>query len=290
MSSGKVRPEEKECAELLKAFLVQRGMPCTWGPGSDPPDLDFRVTVNGQAEKWAVEVTGLFQYFDQDGEETTRLSFEVPIRKIVDRMSHDLSGQINGSYVVSASGPFLEGVISNLYKRLRAYIESGRTDPEELHRPEAVAAQKKITKHPDPTQVQWVIDSVVNDRPNKITVKRIGEGRSLLLLSGHGGAEKLPKHDPDDPDDPFAFVANVDKMLAYGTKRVLNEKLPKMAKVQGYDRKMLLVWDQMFIPKAPEVGASFKAHSLEGIDGIFFVESFANKFVKVVAKAEIVPA
>src|SRR5882724_3044403 len=105
MSTGKLRPEERKCAELLEAFLAQRGLPCTWGRGCDPPDLDFHVTVNGKTEKWAVEVTGLFQYFDQDGEEGTRLSFEVPIRKIVERVSHDLTGQMKCAYVVSASGP-----------------------------------------------------------------------------------------------------------------------------------------------------------------------------------------
>src|ERR1043166_1204055 len=122
MSTAILRPEEQTCAELLEALLKERGLLCTWGPGGNPPDLDFNVTVAGHAEKWAVEVTGLFQYFDHDGEEATRLSFEVPIRKIVDRVNAELMGQMKCAYVISALGPFVDGVIGNLYNGLREYI------------------------------------------------------------------------------------------------------------------------------------------------------------------------
>ena len=80
-----VREEERRSAEQLKRYLQdEHGIEATWeGVDLDPPDL--RVTIrrpNGSTEAWTVEVTGLFQYIDWEGNEVTRRVFEPAIFRV----------------------------------------------------------------------------------------------------------------------------------------------------------------------------------------------------------------
>jgi hypothetical protein len=68
------------------------------------------------------------------------------------------------------------------------------------------------------------------------------------------------------------LAANVDATLHCSINRLLKAKLPRMAKLTGYDRKLLLIWNDIPFADANDVQSYFTAHQPSGIDAIFFVE------------------
>lgn len=68
-----LKDEERLSAEALEQYLSLNGITSSWsGVDPDPPDLQFSVVrPNGATERWAVEVTGIFQYVDWNGAEKT---------------------------------------------------------------------------------------------------------------------------------------------------------------------------------------------------------------------------
>ncbi|HEY1216067.1 MAG TPA: hypothetical protein VGE93_20760 [Bryobacteraceae bacterium] len=64
-------------------------------------------------------------------------------------------------------------------------------------------------------------------------------------------------------------MANIPASLDHATSYVVEKKIPRLAKVTGYDRKVLLVWKAMPHVQAAEIGASFCSKIHTGLDSIF---------------------
>ena len=88
--------------------------------------------------------------------------------------------------------------------------------------------------------------------------------------------------------DTGQLVADVASSLDHGVSNILSEKLPKMAKVQNYDKKVLLIWKSIPLVGPEQVAAAFASKATDGLDGIFFFEYGADK-VTLVANAGLLP-
>ena len=84
-----LRPEERQSAELFQKWLERFDLTATWEPVEhDPPDLSYTITLeDSPSERRGVEVTGLFQYVDWDGEEGNRKGIEVPLDRLCERLT-----------------------------------------------------------------------------------------------------------------------------------------------------------------------------------------------------------
>ena len=262
-----VREEERRSAEQLKRYLQdEHGIEATWeGVDPDPPDL--RVTIrrpNGSTEAWAVEVTGLFQYIDWEGNEVTRRVFEPAIFRVCEKLNDELSAHMKSSYFLNVTGPLDAAVFRDLERRVRKYIQSGKTEEEALDYPEAVASvRKEITADPSDPKIRQVIDRVAGDRVN-LTIKASPGGNRIVAFVGSSGAARVP--------NSTELAAKVDATLDYTAKRILDQKLSRMVKLSGYDRKCLFIWSAVPFAGASEVADAFQSKTTAGLDGIFFAE------------------
>lgn len=261
-----LRPEERLSAEALERFLQeQHGITSSWsGVDACRPDLRFDIArPAGAAESWAVEVTGLIQYIDWTGSEVNRKVFEPAILRMCKRLNEELGPHMKQGYWLNVTGPFDAEVFRDLERRIRAYVLSGKTEEEALDYAEAHAAvMDDIRGDPDDPRVQWAVQQVVKDQI-QVTIKGVA-GDSIVAFSGISGTARIPNSDK--------FAADVDATLRYATNRILEAKLPRMATVSGYDRKVLLVWSGIPFAAASDVGEQFRALEPKGIDGIFFFE------------------
>jgi hypothetical protein len=276
-NSVSVRPEERLCGEALEWHLKEQyGISSSWsGVQPDPPDLRFDLTrTDGKTESWGVEVTGLVQYIEWNGDEVNRRVFEPAIFKMVKRLNEELGPSMTYGYFLNITGPLDAAVFRDLDRRVREYITSGKTEEEALDYPEALASvEKEIPAKRDDPVIREVMKQVTQGRI-KVTIKASPGCSGVVVFSGIGGAARIP--------GTHELAANVDATLKYATKRILDAKLPRMAKVNGYDRKVLLVWCNIPFADASDVAGAFKAQELAGIDGIFFAE-FGSDRVTLIA-------
>jgi hypothetical protein len=185
------------------------------------------------------------------------------------------------TYFLNFTGPLDSKVFQTIEGRVWNYIESGRTEEEALDWAEAVASVRKtITAKPITPDIQSVIERVAADRV-RLTIKGIQGGNRIVLFSGISGAARVPNSNE--------LAANVDATLDHSVSYVLKEKLPRMAKVQGYDRKVLLVWKAIPTVTAEDLAAVFASKLKSELDGVFLYEYGANR-TTLVLNAGLLPA
>src|SRR5690348_16816465 len=136
-----LREEERLSAEALKAHLQGHlgYNTADWSPvDPDPPDLAFVVSrPDQQSERWAVEVTGLFQYADWKGTEVTRLAFQPRLHRIIDSLNADHMFEMTHAYGLWVDGPLPIKVLNDLQNRILSFVRSGETAERVLDHPEA---------------------------------------------------------------------------------------------------------------------------------------------------------
>jgi hypothetical protein len=98
------------------------------------------------------------------------------------------------------------------------------------------------------------------------------------------GVHVLPMLDGTGPiPDGTAMIAEIGPTLEYTVDDALQDKLPTLRALTGYDRKILLLWTDYFFADVASVGEILTTRCLTptDLDAIFLVES--NGFVGPVA-------
>jgi len=152
--------------------------------------------------RWAVEVTALYQYITKDGKEESRAAVIEPLIKMCDRVQAKVTNLTNSSYVMTGMGPLRSPSLKEVEKRTIAYIRSGKSDEEALDDDRCIL----ISRQKRPVQVMWSVGL---------------DGRTM----GAGGSS----------------AAYIEGTVAYALDRILKEKLPSLATLTGYDRKLLFI-------------------------------------------------
>jgi hypothetical protein len=110
----------------------------------------------------------------------------------------------------------------------------------------------------------------------RVYIKADPDATGVWLMSGVSGTDKLP--------DNGGFVADIAASIEYSIQRILKEKLPILKdRVIGYDRKLLLIWNDLPLAKSAEIAKALRTRSLDNqhLDAIFFAE-FGWKAVSLV--------
>lgn len=204
---------------------------------------------------------GLFQRFKQKGKKDggNRYDFEPRIAEIVARLNNELGPKMQHGYWLIVNGPLDRKLFADLERRIRDYIASGNTQEEALDAAEILASTRKQgiedASHP-------AFPTSLNERARVRMKGTTGQG--IFLMSSIHGSAKIPNSNE--------LVANVQASLDNATTYIVAKKMPRLAKVSGYDRKALLVWKAMPLVQAAEIGNSFASKIDSGLDGIFLYE------------------
>ena len=173
--------------------------------------------------RWAIEVTSLYQYITKDGKEESEAAVTEPLIKMSERAQAQVTDLSNSDYLIMGFGPILSPSLRELEKRAIAYIRSGGSDEEALDDDKRI----RISRQKRPVQVGWAIGL---------------DGRT----PGAGGT----------------MSADIEGAVTYALDRILGEKLPSLAALAGYDRKMLLILKNYFFTEPELVSEILSARSL----------------------------
>lgn len=262
-----LKPEEQKSAELFQKWLERLGMTATWEPVEhDPPDLSFTVALGeSRPERWGVEVTGLFQYVDWDGEEGNRKNIEVPLQRMCERLKARVPASTTTGYLIFGSGPH-EADMRNIEQRAVDYIGSGRTGREFLDLPEAAEKFKHIlNEHPDDPRLIASVQKLAEENAH-FSISAITKPVQVVWGAMLQGAARIPNIDK--------MVADVGATLEYAIGRILDAKLPRIKNITGYRRKLLLIWSGYFMADAARVKEVLDARKLrtQDVDSILLVD------------------
>lgn len=184
--------------------------------------------------RWGVEVTALYQYIGKDGEPESRAAVTEPLIAMSERAQAQVADLTNSDYLITGMGPLRSPGLREVEKRAVAYIRSKRSDEEALDDDKRI----RIRRQTSPVRVRWAIGL---------------DGRTM------GPTGKM--------------AANIEENVKVAIDRILKEKLPILATLTGYDRKMLLILKQYHFTEPEMVSEILSARSLtrEQVDTIFLV-------------------
>jgi hypothetical protein len=274
-----LREEERLSAEALKAYLHDSlGYTASWSAvAADPPDLEFSVVRPGNSpERWAVEVTGLFQYAEWGGAEVTRLAFQRKLHEMIERFSSKHEAKMKFSYGLWVEGPLPIEVLNDLPNRILEYICSGQTAEVALDHAEAVEIVcGQMNADPSDLLVQVVLQHVTPEYERIRIMAKPGKP-GLYVASTIPAVAKIPKSDK--------MIGDIQESVTYSVNRILDAKLPKLAKLTDFDRQILLIWSDFVLAEASEVVKAIALRNLAITDvhAVFFAD-FGWKRVTLVA-------
>jgi hypothetical protein len=183
---------------------------------------DLVFEVEGSG-RWAVEVTALYQYITKDGKEESRAAVTESLIEMCERVQAKVTDLINSSYLITGMGPLRSPSLRDVEKRAIAYIRSGKSDEEALDDDRRI----RIVRQKHPVRVAWSVGL---------------DGRTM----GAGGSS----------------AAYIEGTVTYALVRILGEKLPALATLTGFDRKMLLILKNYFFTEPEMVSEILSARSL----------------------------
>jgi hypothetical protein len=217
-----IRPEETRSADKLVEYLkTHQNVSSSYVViDKDPPDFQF--TASGPtrpAEVWAVEVTGLAQYVDLDGEERERRLVEMGLHHRIERLDKDHAAELPHAYGLFVDVPIDAKVLRTLEKRVLDFARSGETNETALDQDEAVASVlRDLGGKPDinDPNVQFALAQLAPTRV-RVRIKGFPGQKGIMLMSGPSGIDTLP-HSSDLAGD---IAANID----YAVRRILEAKV-----------------------------------------------------------------
>lgn len=274
-----LRKEEQLSAEILKKYLRDRlGYTASWSPVAvDPPDLEFSVIRFPEAlERWAVEVTGLFQYAEWGGAEVNRLAFEPKLRQMIERFSVEHADEIKLNYGLWIDGPLPIKLLNALPERILEYIRSGKQEEVALDYAEVVeivCGQMDADRN-DPF-VRAVLQQVAHEY-ERISIIATPGKPGIHMVSTMPAVARIPSSSK--------MIGDIQESVTYTVNRILDAKLPKLAKLTGFDRRILLIWCDFVLANAGEVmkAIALRSLSVTDVDAVFFAD-FGWKAVSLVS-------
>lgn len=257
-----VLPEEERCANAFKRYLEEKGIACTWsGVDPIPPDVQFNVTrPNGVTETWAVEVTGLFRSAGWSAKEVSDVLFKPAILKLCKELNEELELPRRRGYSLNLLEPMRARAFRDLKRRIREYVLSRKTEEEALDYPEARSSALS-SFHQDANAAGF--EEAAIDR-TEVTIRPSARRAGIIPF--------FADYRVFDVRNARTRRGDVAATLRFAIKRLLKAKLPVVEEVQGYDRKIILVWSGTPFVEASDVKKRFLALKPKGVDGIFLMD------------------
>jgi hypothetical protein len=216
---------EEPSAKALEQWLKNCGLGVSWEPVADDPP-DFVFTVGN--ERWAVEATELHQYLDKEGSEISRPGVEKPLERMCKNIKAKAQVGVNRKYFISTAGPLMTVPLAEIERRAIEYIASGETRRQALDLEPVIETDPEIA----------ALKKRVAEEGAQVFIRAITTPVEIAYMTGLGGTTMGA--------DQEHLAADVEHTLRYSLDRMLADKLPKLAKLTDYDRRILLVWRGYF--------------------------------------------
>jgi len=218
--------------------------------GDDPPDYAFTV----DRKKWAVEVTGLIPQIMHEGKAHSRAGIDARTVGIEEEVRRDVlrrsGGDVHGAYNLHLEAPFTKAEVREIVIRAAEYIMSKDGGSMDLLKDgNAIIERKKANG-------ELTVGSIWSIRP----FQRLADGRN---------------------SDAYDLKATLLQCLQYA----LGKKLPRMCKLQGYDKTVIVFWHEMswYDQDDLETALGQVLPGQHGIDCFFYVDS--DKVLQVLGAA-----
>ena len=176
----------------------------TSAPGQDPPDLMFTVGGN----RWAVEVTTFHMYVERNGGEASQAAFHAQVGLMRERLSQLVPA--DKGYILCVGVWLSNANLRKLEEWARQYIEASGTSELNFNGMDEIWIQADVPAD--------------DDKPTG----KVGTVAGILGLS-------------TVPDEKQSLTADIQAVVDYGAKRIIEDKGPKLAKLTGYDKAVLLI-------------------------------------------------
>lgn len=207
-----VRPEEEGAAERLKDLLRFRGHEkVSWEPGTNPPDLDFRV----DGERWAVEVTRIDAQVRDGAGSRSREDADTKLMNFGRDLRRDTSEIRNQSYTLFLprfpAGRNWSRWKNRIRKKVIEFIESDESG------------------------------SATFEEGSTAGIYAYGPGDKFLIVP------LLPDQVTPAGNAHYDIAAVQEESLDYA----LADKAKKMARLSGYQKKALILINRYFFGDDP---------------------------------------
>lgn len=234
-----MKPSEVCSQNLLVRFLEDRGHTVVTKPGDNPPDWLFTVDGN----RWAVEVTELHQYLD--GPVAERLGIEEQLDRFGRKLDEQTRMFRRYSYLLYLAGPICRDEEQLIEAQVAAYLDAGCTTPLYLGYNVPSEEDIGIDLGPRPDDVGRSCIQAIGPNSLSDDLRRLLEDCGLempdtpgnILRVGIGLKMKVPL---------LGGKRNCDIQTSIGEslQRILTSKKPKMAKLIGYNSRVLIIFSQ----------------------------------------------
>ena len=265
MSNGQPRKDEEAAAAAVCAWLADHGWSVKWNfVQPDPPDLCFLVQREGVKEqKWAVEVTRLFQYVDWKGKEQNSRGLEALIDDLCSRLSAVVPDQAASGYRLCVSGPFDLDFLKIVEQRAIAYVKSGKTDEEYLDFPEGAKEYWALLSNPDCKEIG----------------EQLAQGHCHFSIYACPETKKVQSttwfHASALTPDGEESAGNIRAVLDYTIRRILDAKVPRLKTLTGYQQKLLVIVQDYIFAEPDRLADILAERKLQpnDVDSILLVDS-----------------
>lgn len=261
-----MKKEEEIAAIALNQWLQKHGWTSEWKPvKADPPDLHFHVTTNTGTQEWAVEVTQLLQYVDRDGKEMNARDVQGLIDPLCERLKSVVPSESKLGYTLLVACPFSPKMLGTIEQRAANYIRSGRIEEECLDYKEVLEAElASIPQCDRSSQMLEAVESWVKPKA-RFFIQGDPELNNVTSMTWFHASARTP--------DGNALAGHIRSTLEFSMRRILNAKLPRLQKMAGYERTLLLIvqdYDYAEPDRLQEILAGIKT---PGVDAILLVDS-----------------
>lgn len=255
-----MKGNEEASAKALEQLLLKLGLTCSWAPvtpSNSFPDFDFLV----QDEKWAVECTDLHQYIDHDGSPSSRIGVDKGLERLCEEIRTKSNPGLNRKYLITALGPSFNVDRKEIVNRAIEYIAGGRTEREALDLPEFY----------EQDTAEANLRRLVAENQTGVRIEALLEKVPIVYSVGLHGTVMNADH--------ISLAADIPATLRFAVRRILDEKLPKLAQCKHYQRRILLVWRGFSIAEPSQIK--------KVLDEINLSKSDLDTFLLVLPNGEI---
>ena len=153
------------------------------------------------SEQWAVEETQLHQYIQLRNKPESRQAIEEPLASMCERIKAAAKPAANRDYIIAVFGPVEDKKLGDIEQAIVEHICSGQL------------ASKQVA---DSVKVEVVLS----------------EARIEYMIGLHTGVKAAGGR---------AIAADIHANLEFALNRILDQKLPRLEKLEGFKRKILLI-------------------------------------------------
>jgi hypothetical protein len=190
------------------------------------------------SEQWAVEETQLHQYIQLRNKPESRQAIEEPLARMCERIKATAQPAANRDYIIGVFGPVEDRKLGDIEQAIVEHIRSGQLESKQ------VADSVRVEVVPRDARIEYMI----------------GLQTGVMAAGGE------------------AISADVHANLEFALDRILDQKLPRLEKLGGFKRKILLITSAYLFAEPSNVTDILHSRQIttKQCDGVLLIDEREN--------------